>query len=150
MRCLLPLLPALLLAGAASAQTITVEKGEWNFATDIYLTGDVAGERIDQPADSTSETQCWALDEEVSIDESMLMMDNCEATSSHYTDYALETMVSCSMDGVAMDGSIVMATNADRDMFSGRILIKGQDSDYDIRIEGLIFAQRLGACSAPN
>jgi len=150
MRCLVLWLPALLIAGAASAQTITVEKGQWTYSTDIYLSGQVDGESIDEPTESMTDSECWALDEEVELDESMILMEDCETVAGHHTDYALDMTLRCLIGGIPMDGSVVMATNAARDMVSGRFLIHGKDTDYQIRVEGIIFARRTGACSAQN
>lgn len=150
MRCLIPLLPALLLAGAASAQTITVAKGEWTLSTDLYLTGEINGEPLDEPADSQTITECWLQDDEVELDESMLAMDGCTTVGGSRTDYSIDLKLSCSMEGIPMDGAVLMSTNAARDMIAGRFLLDSRDPVLKIRSEGIIMGRRVSACAAPN
>lgn len=150
MRCLTLLIPALLIAGTASAQKIVVEKGEWTISTDIYLTGEVDGQILDEPVESESVTECWLQDDEVELDESMLAIDGCTTVRGDRTDYSMDLQLSCVMEGIPMDGSVFMSTNAARDMMAGRFLLESRDPVIKVRSEGIIMAHRTGTCAAAN
>lgn len=150
MRCLTLLIPALLMAGAASAQTIIVKKGEWTVSSDLYLTGQVDGESLDEPVESQTITECWLQDDEVEIDESMLAMDGCMTVGGTRAEHAIDMKLSCVLEGIPMDGSVTIATNSARDMFTSRFLLDSRDPVIKVRSEGIIMARRTGSCAAAN
>ena len=83
MRPALILAPLLLAAAAAQAEPLMVTKGQWSFTQDIYYDATASGQPIDLPPEHSTIDECWSLDEEVLIDESMVeMFEGCQSTGA--------------------------------------------------------------------
>ncbi|MFN7056208.1 hypothetical protein [Hyphomonas sp.] len=145
----IPILASLvILASAASADQIILEKGEWTMTSDFYLTIEEGGRLLDEESDSETVTECWRLDEEVVIDESMVVSPDCRVLDrgSVRTDYLIELQMVCVIDGLDMDGAILMTTNKARNMLSARYWLKSADYSTTVRSDGIIMGRRNGAC----
>lgn len=146
-------LSALLLAAAsAGAQSISVNKGQWVVTQDIYYEAAANGETIDIPAEFSSVNECWALDEEVLIDESMVeMFEGCVSTGVTPKPYGLDIGLSCNFEGIDVAGSALFSVANGRDAFVAQVnlaSLPGDVLEFDSHI--LMIGHRAGACQAPG
>lgn len=137
---------------AAQAQSISVNKGQWRVDQDSYFTGVANGEVLDMPPEFSTIDQCWALDEEVLIDESMVaMFDGCVSTGSRALPYGVEIGVSCDFDGLAVSGTLAFSVSHTRDSFSAHLQLTNEpDESIDFQSDILMLGHRTGTCQAPG
>ena len=139
-------------AAAAGAQSMSVNKGQWFVSQDIYYDVSANGEVIDIPSEFSTIDECWSLDEEVLIDESMVeMFEGCVSTGVTPKPYGMDIGLSCNFEGIDVDGSALFSVANSRDAFVAQVnltSLPGAELDFDSHI--LMIGHRTGACQAPG
>lgn len=152
MRLPLLLIPALLMTAAAEAQPISVNKGQWYVTQDMYYDASVNGEAIDLPPEHTAIDECWSLDEEVLIDESMVeMFEGCVSTGAVSHPFGLDIGLSCDFDGLELGGSAFFTVNHGRDSFAANLELASLAGDpVKFQSHIIMIGHRTGACQGPG
>ncbi|MBY9065897.1 DUF3617 domain-containing protein [Hyphomonas sp. WL0036] len=137
---------------AAQAQSISVNKGQWRVDQDSYFRGIADGEVLDMPPEFSSIDECWTLDEEVLIDESMVaMFEGCVSTGSKALPYGVAIGVSCDFDGLLVGGTLAFSVSHTRDSFSAHLQLNNEANDgLDFQSDLLMIGHRTGTCQAPS
>lgn len=152
MRLPLLLIPAFLMTAAAEAQSISVNKGQWVVSQDMYYDATANGEDLDIPSEHSTIDECWSLDEEVLIDESMVeLFEGCVSNGAISQPFGLEISLSCSFDGLEVDGSALFTVSHARDSFAANLYLATQaDNPVDFQSHIVMIGHRSGACKAPG
>lgn len=152
MRTALTLATLLLAAAAAQAQSISVNKGQWSVTQDIYYEVSAGGDPIDIPPEHTAIDECWSLDEEVLIDESMVeMFEGCVSTGTTAKQFGMEIGLACNFDGIDVDGAALFSVAHSRDSFAAQIYLASPSGDeIDFQSHILMIGHRTGTCKAPG
>ena len=152
MRLSLILTSLLFSAAAAQAEPLSVNKGQWRVSQDIYSAATVEGEPLDLPAENSIVDECWSLDEEVLIDESMVAeFEGCVSTGVATRPFGMEIGLECEFDGLDVEGSAQFALSHDRDSFVAQIdLASPTTYPVDFQSHILMIGHRTGACKAPG
>jgi len=152
MRLLMILLPALLTAAAAEAQSISVNKGQWHVTQDVYYEASADGEPLDFPAEHSAVDECWMLDEEVMIDASMVeMFEGCSATDVNSREFGLDIGMICDFDGLEVDGAAQFSVSHGKDSFVAQIYLQSiARAPVDFQSHIVMIGHRTGTCQAPG
>lgn len=152
MRPALTLAPLLLAAAAAQAEPLMVNKGQWKVTQDIYYDAAAKGQPIDLPAEHSTIDECWSLDEEVLIDESMVeMFEGCVSTGASAQQFGLSIELSCNFDGIDVDGAVLFSVSHGKDSFVAQVDLASVTPDpIDFQSHILMIGHRTGACKAPG
>lgn len=149
MRLPLLVLPCLLMATPALADPLQVAKGMWSTSTDIYFYVTADGETIDVPPDHSTLDECWATDEEVTIDDSMAdLFEGCVSAGSRSRAHSFDMDLVCDFEGVPMSGTAEFAVNKSGGQFTGRLFLSGESDGLLMEAEGLLLGYRTGTCTA--
>lgn len=151
MRPVIMLLSLALAAGPALGEPLKVAKGMWSVTSDIYMTATVDGEAVDIPSEHSTIEECWATDEEVTIDEGIAnYMGECTAGQSWAQGHSFDIDLYCDFDGIPMNGTAEFAVSKGGGSFSGRIFLSGGVDGADMTAEALMIGHSTGTCAAPN
>lgn len=151
MRPVLILAP-LLLAAAAQAEPLMVNKGQWSVTQDIYYDATANGQAIDLPAEFSTIDECWSLDEEVLIDESMVeMFEGCVSTGAVAEEFGLDIGLSCDFDGIEVEGGVLFSVSNGKNSFVAQVDLASVSPDpVDFKTHILMIGHRTGSCKAPG
>lgn len=146
------LLAPFLAAPLAQAQSMSVNKGQWSLSQDLYYEATADGEALDLPPEFNTLEECWSLDEEVLIDESMVeMFEGCVSRGVSSLPYGLEIKVSCNFDGLPVNGALTFSVSHDKDSFAAHMdLASPPGNPVDFKSQILMLGHRTGTCQAPG
>lgn len=151
MRLAVLILSLALWPASALAEPLKVAKGMWSVTTDIYFLIQNEGEDMGVPPEHTAVEECWATEQEVTIDESMAaFFPGCVSTGTHSQSHSFDMDLSCNFEGIPITGVAEFAVNKPGDQFSGRLFLSGLSGALSIDAEALILGHSTGTCSAPN
>lgn len=149
MRGIFFLISPLLIVGAASAQVLSVAKGQWTVSTDIYFEGTVDGADADIAPEFVVENACLSLTEEVEFTAESLVqaMAGCHSAGSRTTTYSVDVDLVCDFEGVPMKGPAALAVSEGGNSFLAWIRLKSDYPDVDIDADMVMIGHRTGACA---
>jgi hypothetical protein len=152
MRAALILAPFLLASAAAQAEPLMVTKGQWSVTQDIYYDATASGQPIDLPPEHSTIDECWSLDEEVLIDESMVeMFEGCRSTGAATEPFGLDIGLACNFDGIDMGGGVLFSVSHDKNSFVAQVDLASVSADpVDFKTHILMIGHRTGTCKAPS
>lgn len=147
------LLPAALLLlvthSAANAQTIQLEPGLWRVSTDMYFDFEMAGERHIEPVTTEAVSECWETEKDTTVGPALLdELDFCEPGETVWTDFGMQSIMTCDLEGIIMDGKLDVMVSADRKLLAGNLSMRAEEALISVNANGVIFARYTGACPA--
>lgn len=149
MRLYLTVAVLLLSAGLANAESIRLEPGMWRVTTDTYFEISGLPDDMSEPPTSTEITECWATEEETTLDPSLLGdMDGCVLGETTQKSFGLQAALLCSVPGMDTDGQMDFFVSLDRKSLSGQMNLTAWNEDLYASTTAVFFAQRTGECTA--
>lgn len=138
---------SLFLAGAASAQSLSVKPGKWETATTFNGTIEAEGMSMELPGKTAKTTQCIDEDDATFKPEQMAG-DDCTATNVQSTSRSISFDIACNQQGASMTGSMEATASSDGTKVYGTMSMQGSHAGAgSLDMQGDFSGQRLGPCS---
>lgn len=140
------LFAACALAGAASAQSITVDSGMWTSSSDGggYVIAD--GTKKDMPSEHSSATECWSTLKDRTLSAESMGLESCVIHSKARYGQRLEFEMSCVDNGVPMDGNMVVIMSPDAESVLASFIAKAEAPGLSVVAWSDMWFRRVGAC----
>ncbi|WP_084396330.1 DUF3617 domain-containing protein [Henriciella aquimarina] len=138
---------SLAITGAASAQSLGVEPGNWETSHTFTGTVKTQGMSMELPGKTNTTTQCIS-EEDATFDPDELSGDGCTASNIQSTGKSVSFDLTCDQGGASMEGTMEATASDDGRSVTGTMTITGsQPGGGSIDMKGDFSGKRLGACS---
>jgi hypothetical protein len=133
-------------SGAATAQGIIVDKGQWTVQTDLggYKIEDGVKSELD--SESTSVTECWSTEDHRLIDKDTVAPQDCSIVSEARYGQRLVYDMSCKFDDVSMDGDITILVDPEHESVLANVVMKAIGDGVEVVAWTDMWMHRIGAC----
>ena len=137
---------AVLLSGAASAQSLGVKPGKWE--TQTTFTGKVTaqGMSFNLPGQTTTTTNC-ITEEDASFKPEDMAGDTCTPSNVKSTDSSISFDITCDQEGSTLTGTMEATASDDGKSVTGVMTMNGSYQGGSMAMTGNYSGERLGACS---
>jgi hypothetical protein len=146
MRIAITALSAILLAGAANAEVMTVEPGKWKTTGNMQMVVNVAGQKNTMPIPLPASEECLTEDKNY-FDPDDFSDDTCRIANVQQTSTSMKFDVECDQQGMTLNGAYSMTKSSDGKSVKGTVNMVGGQMGMNITMDGNISAQHIGACS---
>lgn len=140
------LFAAFALAGAASAQSITVDGGRWTTSSETGGFAVADGVREELPSEYDTSTECWSSVHDRTISEETMELDNCVFYSKVRRGQRLEYEMTCVFDGIEMDGDMVVIAAPDAESVLASIVFEAEVPGVEVIAWTDMWLRRVGSC----
>ena len=136
-----------MLAPAATAQSLSVEPGEWKSSHTFTGTMEANGMSMDLPGQTNTSTQCISA-EDAAFKPEQMSGDECTPSNIQQSGNTISFDINCDQGGASTQGTME-ATAADNGRsVTGTMTMKGsQPGAGSLDMTGEFTGERVGACS---
>lgn len=134
------------LAGAASAQGLSVEPGEWETTT--AFTGKVTaqGMTFNLPGNETTSTNC-ITEEDAAMKPEDMAGETCTASNVKSSGNSVSFDIDCSQEGSSMTGTMQTTAGPDGKSVTGKMTMTGSQEGSTVDMTGNYSGKWIGTCS---
>jgi len=148
MRLILTAATCLALAGAASADGLKIQPGQWENTNTFNVEIVANGETMTLPPQTEMDQDCVS-EEDATFNPEDLAQEGCTASDIKSTDNSMSFTVNCDADGVKMTGAVDVETSNGGNEVNGTIDLKGEQPGMgSFAMTGTISGKRVGVCAA--
>ncbi|MEO0466120.1 MAG: DUF3617 family protein [Pseudomonadota bacterium] len=134
-------------ASTALAQDVTLEitPGMWENTANIAVEMDMGGQTMSIPAQVKTDQEC-VTEEDATLDLSDLTEDGCTVTDLKQTGNSVTAVLSCSSQGMTMDGEMTTNVSGDGNSATTSIDATGTSPMGNVAMSGTVTGKRIGDC----
>lgn len=147
MRTLILTTAAAAIAGLAMADTPSINPGQWETTTTTSVALDMNGQAMNMPGQTMSSSDCIS-EEDAEFSAEQFAQEGCTVSNFQSDSTSASFDMSCSQNGVAMNGTMSVEADSDGNGYTGAFDIAGNAPGMgDMKVNGVVTGKRTGTCS---